>query len=167
VDFRLLYVKSGKCGDSAKQVGRKQNALTANSHERYIECAHVLKDFTGKRLDRTLNRKLWIEFAELGLDALLERHHSIRTAAAVSNEAERDRLAFHADEFHIATVLLEHGTERIKHCLNLFFERHFLSPKIEKRLNYTKRPSISQELEETAWHRYPKINIAIAALHLN
>jgi hypothetical protein len=102
--------------------------------------------FAGERLDCALDRKLGVEFAELGLNTLLERHHCIRAAAAVSDKTERNRLALHADEFHVAAILLEHGTERIKHCLNLFFERHFLSPEIEKPLNYTKRQSISQQL---------------------
>jgi hypothetical protein len=63
----------------------------------------------------------------------------------MSNETERNRLALHAYEFKITTILLEHGTESLKHCLNLFFERHFISPEIEKPVYYTKLNPTSQQ----------------------
>jgi hypothetical protein len=96
-------------------------------------------------LKGALNRKLRIKLAKLGFNTLFKRHHGIRTATAMSNETERNRLAFHAYEFKISTILLEHGTESLKHCLNLFFERHFISPEIEKPVYYTKLHPTSQQ----------------------
>jgi hypothetical protein len=40
VDFRFLHVEPRKSRDAAEKIGGKQNALAADTHERYVLRVH-------------------------------------------------------------------------------------------------------------------------------
>src|SRR4051812_20812942 len=56
-----------------------------------------------------------------GFDAVVQRHMRRRTAGAHAGETHECRSAFHRDEFDIAAVGLEEGTNAIENGLNAIF----------------------------------------------